>query len=151
MSFDFAGQFVRKFDQANRMAVPTDHRDGLGETIFILKALHGEKCLLLFSAEEWETFSRDFVDSYSGEKQAVAQRRLSSRVDKVTIDKSGRIMLKEDFKAFADLTDEVLVMGIMNRVELWNAQNWADWNAAIEEDDEFSFAPVSYTGKRRPQ
>ncbi len=149
MSFDLAGQYTRKFDQANRVAIPTELREGLGNTVFVLKAIYGEKCLVLYSVEEWETFSRDFVDAYSGAMQATAQRKLSSRVDKVTVDKSGRILLKEDYKAFADLTDEVYITGMMNRAELWNYSNWEAWNAEVDANEEFSFAQVSYTGKRR--
>jgi len=149
MSFELAGQYTRKFDQANRVAIPSELREGLGNTVFVLKAIYGEKCLVLYSAEEWENFSRDFVDAYSGAMQATAQRKLSNRVDKVTVDKSGRILLKDDYKAFANLTDEVYISGVMNRVELWNYSNWEEWNAEVDASDDFTFAHVSYTGKRR--
>lgn len=149
MSFELAGQYTRKFDQANRVAIPSELREGLGNTVFVLKAIYGEKCLVLYSAEEWENFSRDFVDAYSGAMQATAQRKLSNRVDKVTVDKSGRILLKDDYKAFANLTDEVYISGVMNRVELWNYSDWEEWNAEVDANDDFTFAHVSYTGKRR--
>ncbi len=151
MSLLLAGKEIRKFDQANRMAIPPTFRKDLGETVYILKSIHGEPCLVVFSEEEWANFSYGVIESFSGEKQAMAQRRLANRVEKVTVDKSGRISLKDDYKEYAGLGEDVLIVGAMNRVELWTPENWEAWNAQAEEDDDFSFESVSYSITGRPQ
>ena len=66
----------------------------------------------------------------------------------VTVDKSGRISIKDDFKEYAKLTDEVLAVGTTNRVELWNPAEWDAWNLAAEEDDDIDFTSVGYSSLR---
>lgn len=150
MSLLLAGKEIRKFDQVNRMAIPPSFRKELGETIIVMKSIHKEPCLILFSEEEWANFSYGVISAFSGEKQAAAQRRLADRVEKVTVDKSGRISIKDDYKEYANLTDEVLAVGAMNRVELWTPENWAAWNAEAENDDDFDFSAISYSTTGRP-
>jgi MraZ protein len=112
-----------------------------------MKSIYKEPCLMIFSEEEWEIFSMGFISAFSGEKQAKAQRKLADRVEKLTVDKSGRISIKDDFKAYAALEDEVLVVGTMNRVELWTPENWEAWNVD-DDDDDFDFSNVSLSAPR---
>lgn len=149
LSLLLAGKETRKFDQVNRMAIPPSFRKELGETVIVMKSIHKEPCLILFSEEEWANFSYGVISAFTGEKQAAAQRRLADRVEKVTVDKSGRISIKDDYKAYAGLEDEVLAVGAMNRVELWTPENWAAWNAESENDD-FDFGDISYSTTGRP-
>lgn len=148
MSLLFAGKELRKFDQVNRMSIPPSFRKDLGETVFIMKSIFDEPCLIIFSEEEWVNFSFGFISAFSGKKQAKAQRKLADRVEKTTVDKSGRISIKDDFKAYAGLEDEVLVVGTMDRVELWTPENWEKWSAD-DDDDELDFSNVSYSAPRR--
>ncbi len=148
MSLLFAGKELRKFDQVNRMSIPPSFRKDLGETVFVMKSIHKEPCLIIFSEEEWINFSTGFISCFSGEKQAKAQRKLADRVEKLAVDKSGRISIKEDFKAYAGLEDEVLVVGTIDRVELWSAQNWDIW-CNDDDDEDFDFSNVSYSAPRR--
>ena len=148
LSLLLAGKELRKFDQVNRMTVPPTFRKDLGETVYIMKSIHGEPCLVIFSEEGWEDFSFAFVSAFSGEKQARAQRKLADRVERLTLDKSGRISIKEDFKAYAELDDEVLAVGMMDRVELWTPENWQAWSEKSDEDDDLDFSKVSYSAPR---
>lgn len=149
VSLLFAGKEIRKFDQVNRMSIPPGFRKDLGETVYMMKSIYKEPCLMLFSEEEWEIFSEGFISAFSGEKQAKAQRKLADRVEKLTVDKSGRISIKDDFKAYAALTDEVLAVGTMNRVELWTPENWDAFNA--DDDDDFDFGNVSLSAPRKSE
>ena len=139
----FAGHEIRKFDQGNRIAIPTMFRKDLGESFIVLKAIQNEPCLVLFSEEEWIRFGEGVTERFEGKKQAAVQRKLAARSDKVTIDKQGRITLKEDFKAYARLENEVIAVGAMNRVKLWSPAVWDEWNA--EEDVDLD--DISYSAK----
>ena len=118
-------------------------RKDLGESFIVLKAIQNEPCLVLFSEEEWIRFGEGVTERFEGKKQAAVQRKLAARSDKVTIDKQGRITLKEDFKAYARLENEVIAVGAMNRVELWSPAVWDEWNA--EEDVDLD--DISYSAK----
>ena len=143
MSASFAGHEIRKFDQGNRIAVPTMFRKDLGESFIVLKSIQDEPCLVLFSEEEWINFCDGVTEMFEGRQQAAVQRKLASMSDKVSLDKQGRITLKEDFKAHAMLENEVLAVGTVNRVELWAPAVWDEWN----DKQDVSLAGISYTAK----
>lgn len=143
MSASFAGHEIRKFDQGNRIAVPTMFRKDLGESFIVLKSIQDEPCLVLFSEEEWINFCDGVTEMFEGRQQAAVQRKLASMSDKVSFDKQGRITLKEDFKAHAMLENEVLAVGTVNRVELWAPDVWDEWN----DKQDVSLAGISYTAK----
>jgi hypothetical protein len=67
LSLLLAGKEIRKFDQVNRMAIPPSFRKELGETVIIMKSIHKEPCLILFSEEEWANFSYGVISAFSGE------------------------------------------------------------------------------------
>ena len=143
MSASFAGHEIRKFDQGNRIAVPTMFRKDLGESFIVLKSIQDEPCLVLFSEEEWINFCDGVTEMFEGRQQAAVQRKLASMSDKVSLDKQGRITLKEDFKAHAMLENEVLAVGTVNRVVLWAPDVWDEWN----DKQDVSLAGISYTAK----
>ncbi len=118
-------------------------RKDLGESFIVLKAIQNEPCLVLFSEEEWVRFGEGVTAQFDGKKQAAVQRKLAARSDKVTIDKQGRITLKEDFKAYAGLENEVIAVGAMNRVELWAPDVWDEWNT----DEDVDLSDISYSAK----
>ncbi len=118
-------------------------RKDLGESFIVLKAIQNEPCLVLFSEEEWVKFGDGVTAQFDGKKQAAVQRKLAARSDKVTIDKQGRITLKEDFKTYAKLENEVIAVGAMNRVELWAPDVWDEWNA----EEDVDLGDISYSAK----
>jgi MraZ protein len=62
------------------------------------------------------------------ENDAVARNRVrdwAAAVFEAEIDRQGRIAIPPSLRAFAGLEQEVLVMGMINRVELWSPASWA--------------------------
>lgn len=130
---------MRKFDQVNRMSIPPQFRAELGSPVVIVKSIHEDPCLFIYSEKEYDRFSKALLRNYKGRQQAMAQRQLASRIDLAIVDKSGRISLKEDFKEFAQLEEDVFVVGMENRVELWNREVWDEYNMA----NPFDFSGMS--------
>ena len=126
---------TRCFDQVNRMAIPPQFREHLKPGAVLVKSVHNDPCLVLFTLKDWERFSASVTAAYTGKDQARAERKLANRSERVNLDSAGRITVKEDFKAFANLDREVLIVGVAGRVELWNQADWDAYNADDNEDD----------------
>lgn len=143
------GKELRKFDQVNRMSLPPKYKKMLGEEIVVFKPIHGEPCVMLFSEKGWDDFCENIIEGFVGADQAEAERRIADRSDNVTPDKSNRITIREDFMDFAGLTDEVLAVGVGDRVELWNPDRWlARFGEEKKVSDEEFFSSVSYARPR---
>ena len=138
---------TRRFDQVNRMAIPPQFREHLRDGAVLVKSIHDDPCLVIFPLADWERFSASVTASYTGKLQARAERKLADRSERVNLDSAGRIMLKEDFKAFANLKEEVLVVGVAGRIELWDQAAWDAYNAEDNEEDidlsGASYSPVT--------
>ncbi len=147
------GKELRKFDQVNRMTIPPKFRTTLGDNIVIMKPLTEEPCLILFSEESWDSFNDRVLEAFSGAEQATVQRIITDRVDPVTVDRSGRISIDEDFKVYAGLGDDVYAVGLTDRVELWNPEKWTEWNAIKLEESKkkIDFSGISLSAPRRKE
>ena len=56
------GEFQHNIDAKGRMIMPAKFRDELGEKFVITKGL--DKCLFVFSQEEWENLIRNFLNNH---------------------------------------------------------------------------------------
>ncbi len=144
------GRELRKFDQVNRMTIPPKYKKELGDEIVIMMPLTDVPCLLVFSENSWNSFYDRVLEAFSGEDQAEVQRIIADRAEPLTVDKSGRISIGEDFKEFAGLTDEVLAVGLTDRVELWNPDVWKERNQKKFEESKkkFDFSNISLSAPR---
>ena len=66
-------------------------------------------------------------------------RMLFAGASDETPDKQGRITIPPMLRTYAGLQKECVVIGAMNRVEIWDAESWAYY----EESQEQSFSELS--------
>lgn len=106
------------------MSIPPAFREGLGQNIYILKSIQEDPCLLIYSEEEWGRFMDMVTESFDADELIDAERTIADSTEMAKVDSAGRITLKEDYKEYAQLDEDVLVIGANNRVELWLEENW---------------------------
>lgn len=151
----FVSNEMRKIDQANRVAIPAMYRKDLFDTVYIVKSLQNEPCVVVLSESGWKELEYNFNVGVPAQKLQQAQRWLSNRVERVAIDKAGRIAVRDDFKDFAKLTDEVLVYGAIDKIELWNPEVFKEYNAQFDLDNDEDFAEIAsgipYSIPRKPE
>ena len=58
-----------------------------------------------------------------------AMRPLFANAAKCEPDAQGRIVLPQKLRAYAHLEKDVVVIGVSNRAEIWNAEKWAEIEA----------------------
>jgi len=77
---------------------------------------------------EWKNFSTAISELSMGQADTRAFTRfmLSSAVE-VDIDKSGRILIPDHLRQYADLEEQVIVAGVHNRLELWGHDAWEEY------------------------
>jgi len=117
------GQHTHKLDDKGRLSLPAKFRKELGKTIIVTHGL--DQCLFVYPLNEWKHFSTAISELSMGQADTRAFTRfmLSSAVD-VDVDKSGRILLPEHLRTYANLEDQVVVAGVHNRLELWSSDVW---------------------------
>ena len=125
----FMGQYEHTIDAKGRTIIPAKYREGLGETFIITRGLDG--CLYLYPSDAWQEFA-DKLQSLPSTLQN-RQRQFLSKAMEVSLDKQGRILVPALHREMADLEKDVVFVGMMNRVELWDK---ARYNTEETEEDE---------------
>lgn len=127
------GEFNHNIDAKGRLIIPSKFREILGEDFVITKGLDG--CLFLYPNNEWKTFEDKLRTLPLTNKSArTFARFFLGSVDDGGLDKQGRVLISSPLRAFAGLEKEVVLVGMLNRVEIWDKAKWDENNAVVEED-----------------
>lgn len=125
----FTGTHVRTLDDKCRLAVPKSFRDtfcaDIATTARVVIAPETEQALALFSEVQFQLRAEEVRSCAKNNQDARTYLRLYfSQAESVEIDKQGRIRLPERLMQFAGLQQEVVLLGVNDRVELWDRVRW---------------------------
>lgn len=120
----FIGEYSHTIDAKGRLIVPSKLREQLGEEFIVTKGLDGH-CLSVYPMEEWEVLQNKLrmLPMNSADGRTVA-RYLMAGAALCELDKQGRILLPAVLREFAQLEKEVVLVGVLERVEIWNKYKW---------------------------
>ncbi len=120
------GQYQHTVDAKGRLFIPAKLREELGETFYVTMGMDG--CLSVYSDASWAKFTEKFESlPYTRTK---AMRPLFANAAKCEPDAQGRILLPAKLRAYAGLQKDVVVIGVSNRAEIWDAEKWYAVEAA---------------------
>ena len=115
------GKYNHSLDAKNRIIIPSKLKDQLGETVTILRG--SDRCLTLYSAEEWEQYAQKISEMPKTEVRALTRYIYSNSIE-VTPDSQGRVMIPQEMLAFAGITKNVVTVGCGKYAELWAEEVW---------------------------
>ena len=133
------GEYIHTLDEKNRVSVPAKFRKELGKKIIITPGLG--QCLFIFTAREWGKVSKKLSDSDSDLSFLKADQRsfnryMFGRAAEVAIDSIGRMLIPEFLQAGIRLRDKAAIIGVKDRVEVWNEKAWAEQKARVAKEAE---------------
>ena len=120
----FFGRHEHSLDAKGRVILPARLRTAFETRAFL--SAHLEGCLALWTPEEFEKQRADMeAAGQRGARDRNMVRVWASGVTEVELDKQGRVPIPTYLRDFAGLESAVLVIGALNRIELWNPEEWA--------------------------
>ena len=127
------GEYRYTLDTKKRLAIPAKFRRELGEKVVITRGL--DNCLVLYPTKEWKTLSEKLSKLPSSRLDARGFTRimLGGAVD-VNLDKSGRILIPDYLKKYALLKKNVILLGLSNRIEIWDETRWQKYRERTEKE-----------------
>lgn len=131
----FYGEFTHTLDEKNRLIIPMRLRGKIKETFverfIITKGL--DNCLFLFTVDEWRLFeNKTKALPLTGKDARAYTRHLFSGASECTIDKQGRISIPLYLKNYAQIRKDVIIIGVMSRMEIWSRENWISYSKNTE-------------------
>ena len=122
------GEYEHSLDAKGRLIMPAKLRTDMGEKFIITKGLDG--CLFVFSQIDWSNFESKLKELPLTNKNARDfVRFFLSGATECEIDKQGRFLLVNTLREYAEITKEVIIIGVGTRLEIWNKDKWKKYNS----------------------
>ncbi len=137
----FMGTYTPKLDDKGRLFLPAKYRNVLAEGVVVTRGQ--ENCLVVWPPEVFDREAdRAAEKSLASKANRAYHRMFFSAGDDVAPDKQGRIGIPASLRDYAALERDVVVIGMNDRLEIWNPDSWRDYQAAelerfsdLDEDD----------------
>ena len=130
----FMGEYNHTIDAKGRLIIPARFRELLGEEFVLTKGLDG--CLFVYPNEEWQNIEEKFRNVPLTSKDARKfSRFFFAGATTCEVDKQGRILLPAVLREFAGLEKEVVSVGVLQRIEIWDKNRWQDTNTYDDMDE----------------
>jgi len=133
------GTFRRSLDDKLRIAIPKRFRDAFSakdKSAAILYIAPGTDGSLALYTEESFTRLADQLDNSppTGKDVRAFSRLFFSRAESVDVDRQGRIRIPSELANLASLDSEAMLIGVRDRMEIWDAKKWQEYISANEDE-----------------
>lgn len=122
------GKSFNTLDSKGRLFIPVKWRVDLTDHVVLLYGFgsnENDKYLQLMSYEHFLELSRTVDGLHPTDLSFIrAQRFIFPNAEELTPDKQGRILIPQELAKYAELGSEVYLLGMNNRIEIWNPQRY---------------------------
>lgn len=121
------GEYIHSLDKKDRFILPSKFRQRIKnqkiKNFYITRGLDG--CLFMFAENEWRKLEEEFKSLSFTKKQSRWFNRLYfSGAYEIQPDSQGRVLIPSYLKKFADIKKDITIVGISNRIEIWDKGLW---------------------------
>ena len=136
------GTYRHALDAKKRMRMPSKFKNELGNDFIITKGT--SKNLFVFSKEQFDVLYEKLTNLplFDEEAQKPARKFLASAFESEE-DAQGRVLLSKELIAFANITKNLVFVGVGNRVEIWAEE---EWNKLSDDDESADFSVLAKFG-----
>ena len=129
------GEYFHNIDAKGRIILPSKFRSELGDRFIVTKGFDG--CLYGYSVDEWKGIEEKIktLPRITGKDARNFTRFFFSSAIECEIDSQGRILISSGLRDFAELTKEVVIIGVSSRIEIWSKSKWESYNNGQDLDD----------------
>lgn len=143
----FYGEYTYNLDGKNRVFVPARFRDELKkekEDHFML-TIGLDHCLYLFLPSQWEGLlgnNMQVFQSANKEEERAFKRFFFGNAVEAPVDDQGRILIPQNHKTHASLRKNLMIRGVGNKAEIWDAQRWTKYKTEVAEPSFAKFSKI---------
>lgn len=117
------GEYLHSLDSKGRIIIPSKIRSELGDNIIITRGLDG--CLFGYNRDSWqEIINKLETLSFTKKDARNFIRFFTSGAITLEFDKQGRINIPSYLLDYASLKEDVIIIGVINRIEIWSKDRW---------------------------
>lgn len=119
------GEYHYTIDDKGRITIPSKIREELKDDFIITRGL--DKCLYIYSKDEWNNIISKYRELPNTKDARNFMRFFLSGASVSECDKSGRVKLNKPLMDYANLKKECVIVGVNERVEIWDKELWENF------------------------
>ena len=128
----FYGEYHHGIDRKGRIILPSKFRENCREygieRFFLTRGL--DKCIFMFSSDEWRSQEQKFKTMpFTKQETRTFNRMFFAGAVDVVPDKQGRFIIPNYLKDYAGIKKDTTIIGVSNRIEIWDKKLWADFSS----------------------
>lgn len=127
----FIGEYSHNIDDKGRVAIPKKFTPELSSGAVVTRGL--DQCLFLYTRSEWNKLAEKLANLpfAQANSRAFSRLMLAGAMD-LEMDKQGRLVIPEYLRQFAGIKKNVVIAGLYNRLEIWDADLWKEYTKRSE-------------------
>ena len=143
----FAGEFRCKLDDKGRFFIPSSVRELLDkgkpdQTKSVMFVRGQTECLWLYALQDWDHKLARARETLDDDQSRLFMHFIVSETMSSEIDRSGRICVPRRLRELSGIEEEIVVIGMYDRLELWSLEEWNSYLARMEEKYETSLNKI---------
>jgi MraZ protein len=126
------GEFEQRLDDKNRVTLPAKVRESFADGVVCARGL--DHCIAVWPKAAWEEYVSglaDRLDSFTPEGRGL-QRYLYGGAHESELDRQGRVALTAPLIKHGSLAKEIVIAGLLDRLEIWDREAWRRQLAEVE-------------------
>ncbi len=147
----FRGSFEHAIDDKGRLSIPARFRETLRrrrERELVLVDPVFDTCISAYPIKAWEHIEQNLLSKGNSDKTFRDYvRQISARAVESPVDSQGRILIPPQLRERAGLRRDVVIIGVLDKIEIWSRERWAQFSAQ-ERDPEGYAAKLAELGIR---
>lgn len=144
----FAGEFPCKLDEKGRFAVPASLRERFtipdqgGVKKAVLVKSQQEPCLWLFPTLYWYKLLEHQRQHLTEQESRLFMHYTVSEMIELEIDRASRVLIPRKLREHASIKEDVVLVGMYDRLELWGQDVWRHHLSELEDEHEMSLGSL---------
>ncbi|MDI6802382.1 MAG: division/cell wall cluster transcriptional repressor MraZ [Bacteroidota bacterium] len=126
----FKGTYKYSVDSKGRLNIPSKLRkqltDDIKDHFVVMRGF--DKCLFVYPINVWADVEAEFIklSAYNSEHRQL-ERTIYANLSEVELDSQARISIPPDLREYAQIDSDALIIGIRNRIEIWNPKIYEEY------------------------
>ena len=132
----FKGSYMYAVDEKGRVNLPAKLRKYVSpecnDTFVLTRGF--EKCLYVYPVDEWNRLEQNLrnLSSYDAEHRRF-MRTLLELASECQLDGQARLSIPQELREYAHITDEVRILGTLDKIELWDPDVYNEYKSSQTE------------------
>ena len=128
----FYGEYTHSIDRKGRLILPARFREVAKENgverFFVTRGL--DRCIFMFAEDEWKSQEQKFKSApFTKRDSRSFNRMFFSGAVEIIPDRQGRFIIPQYLKDFAGIKKDAIIIGVSNRIEIWDSDFWKEFYA----------------------